>query len=276
MAEMFDYSMTYYAVQRGSDVCSDTILLSAEAIWHAYKDRYMHIFEVRVVCHSNIRYVYERFHHFGFYADNIESVRCLSLQEICDSHLVSRDIAAVLQMSHDTLTACNTVLRHKLHYLFAFVPDEFKTMEMCKRAVRSNSANVKYVPHIFITEELCAEIIGDPRGGHLKYVPQHMRSRQICEVAVRLRGSDLLHVPRSVLTADFLRATIEYSGENLCYVPDDLKTAELCYMAVQLNNNTIKYVPYRFQTAEMFDMIKQSCAADIKNIEPYTYCNVYE
>lgn len=257
----FDYSAVYYAVVRQQKILPDTIIIPAKYVNREYNDRYAHVAEVKIADQSPIHYK----QWYGFIADCIESSRFLTIQEICAKQLIELSKQKILCMSSNTADECAGILRHALHYLFPFVPDEFKTAEMCRRAVRTGS-NASYVPHDLMTEDLCNEIIGDPRGGCLVYVPRHMRSWRICMRAVQLRGSDLVHVPRHILTKDFCRAAIDLDAENLCYIPEDLKTEELCVVAVKLNSNAIKYVPHKFQTTELFDIVRQSYAAYIKDV----------
>ena len=70
-------------------------------------------------------------------------------------------------------------------------------------------------------------------GYYLAYVPENLRTPEICEIAVKKDGGDLKHVP------------------------EELKTQELCKIAVENNHGwALEYVPEEFQAelAEKYDI----------------------
>jgi hypothetical protein len=99
------------------------------------------------------------------------------------------------------------------------VPKEFRTPELCKRAVELNGTNIEYVPNKLITPELCKIAVADKARAAIKYVPDKFKTPELYKYAV------------------------EQSGFNLKYVPDELKTPELYKIAVENDKNAFKYVP---------------------------------
>ena len=64
-----------------------------------------------------------------------------------------------------------------------YVPDHFKTQEMCNKAVKHDSWMIKYVPDQFKTEEMCKELVTH-KAWMLDYVPDRLKTQEMCNKAV--------------------------------------------------------------------------------------------
>ena len=60
------------------------------------------------------------------------------------------------------------------------IPDYFKTQEMCDRAIDANPYYLKYVPDCFITQEMCVKAV-DANPYYIKYVPDCFITQEMIE-----------------------------------------------------------------------------------------------
>lgn len=68
-------------------------------------------------------------------------------------------------------------------------------------------------------------------GWALKYVPESLRSAEICRAAVDRNWQALQYVQPPLLTAELCRAAVAQDGQALKYVPPSLRSAEICRAA---------------------------------------------
>ena len=93
-----------------------------------------------------------------------------------------------------------------------YVPDYFRTKELCELAVKDWAYTLESVPEELRTKALCTIAITQYGCGQaLEFVPNHLKSQELCEVAV----------------------TNDFTGNALRYVPEDYKTFELCDTSVK-------------------------------------------
>ena len=73
-----------------------------------------------------------------------------------------------------------------------FVPDNFKTTDLCHRAVKQSGTAIEFVPKRLITYDLCKTAIYN--GASLKYIPEKYITKEFCLVAIEKK-----HLKKSVL-----------------------------------------------------------------------------
>jgi hypothetical protein len=95
-------------------------------------------------------------------------------------------------------------------------------------------------------------------GWHLYFVPEDLRTPELCKIAVEKNGRALESVPEDLKTPELCRIAVEKSEEALEYVPEALKTPELCKIAMEQDGRTLKYVPKVLKTPEL-------CIIAVKN-----------
>src|SRR5206468_2452135 len=69
-------------------------------------------------------------------------------------------------------------------------------------------------------------------GWVLEYVPDELKTNELCLAAVSNNGCALEYVPDELKTNELCLAAVSRNGWVLEYVPDELKTNELCLAAV--------------------------------------------
>ena len=89
------------------------------------------------------------------------------------------------------------------------------------------------------------------RNWTLQFVPEELRTKEMCFVAVEKDGMNLGDVPKELITPEICAIAVENDGQALAYVPDELRTKEICeialaqgYLADELLES---FVPEEFQ-----------------------------
>ena len=67
--------------------------------------------------------------------------------------------------------------------LFETLPEDRKTAEVCRFAIKKSAFNIEFVPEAMKTPELCLAAAGY-RGETLKFVPDRLKTPKMCRAAV--------------------------------------------------------------------------------------------
>ena len=120
-----------------------------------------------------------------------------------------------------------------------YVPDYFRTKELCEVAVKDWAYALESVPEKYKTEELCELAVNTYGCGQsLEFVPEDLRTKELCEMAV----------------------TNDFTGNALKYVPEEFRTFELCDVSVKNEDygclHSFESMPEEFQKelAEKYDV----------------------
>jgi hypothetical protein len=114
------------------------------------------------------------------------------------------------------------------------------------------------VHHSFENDEACAGWIKHGDGATLQRVPYHLRSRSICEAAVRRHGDDLRHAPAQLITAELCELAVKANPWSLRHVPSRLKSPALCKLAVDQDPNTIGEIPEELRTESLCQQVTKA------------------
>ena len=78
--------------------------------------------------------------------------------------------------------------------MLLFVPEHFKTTEMCNEIMRTMPEAFHRIPDRFKTQEMCKKAVKvDPSS--LQPVPDHLKTREMSDATVREGLSSLTYVP---------------------------------------------------------------------------------
>jgi len=144
-------------------------------------------------------------------------------------------------------------------WLLEFIPEEFRTKELCCDAIKDCGLMLRYVPVKFRTKELCIEAVAQA-GYSLGFVPEKFKTQKLCLHAVKRNGKALEFVPEKFKTKELCTEAVKREGDALEFVPEKFKTKELCTEAIKHIGYALKYVPKEFKTAEF-------CLAAVKKSE---------
>jgi Domain of unknown function (DUF4116) len=155
-----------------------------------------------------------------------------------------------------------------------FVPEDFRTPELCQIAIEQNGMALQYVPECKRTPELYRLAI-ERDGWALGFVPEDKKTLEICQIAVQHDGDALRYVPYDLIssradalqeeslfagkslgcennkTPELFRMAVEQNGGSLYYIPKDQRTPELCRLAVEKDGEALEYVPEQQRTPEL-------------------------
>lgn len=106
-----------------------------------------------------------------------------------------------------------------------YIPDNFKTPEMCLQAVKNYKSVLQYVPEELKTPELCMIAINEDSMS-LEYVPEKLKTPELCLHAVQKNGIALKYVPEELKTLELCMVAIKESSWCFGYIPEELKTPE--------------------------------------------------
>ena len=62
----------------------------------------------------------------------------------------------------------------------------------------------------------------------------------------------LEYVPNEMKTAEICNIAVEHNGYAIRFVPNEIKTEEICRTAVRDNSCALQYIPSEFKNIEMF------------------------
>jgi hypothetical protein len=84
-------------------------------------------------------------------------------------------------------------------------------------------------------------------GRALQYVPEELKTPELCKIAVSQDGWALFWVPKELRTPEMCKIAVGQNGKALPWVPQELITPELCKIAVGQNGKALEYVPPKLQ-----------------------------
>ena len=100
----------------------------------------------------------------------------------------------------------------------------------------------------------------EKNGFMLKYVPEELRTKELCEIAVAQEGYAIAFVPDEIITPEICELAVQDYNQALGWVPEELRTKELCEIALAqgyLADELLEaFVPEEFkeELAEKYDL----------------------
>ena len=131
--------------------------------------------------------------------------------------------------------------------LFETLPEDRKTAEVCRFAIKKSAFNIEFVPEAMKTPELCLVAAGH-RGETLKFVPDRLKTPKMCRAAVDSNSYALYYVPEGLKTPELCMAAVKRNGLVLEAVPGELRTPQICRAALKAVDSAdykiLPYIPY--------------------------------
>ena len=100
-----------------------------------------------------------------------------------------------------------------------YVPDQYKTQEMCNEAVHMKPYSLEFVPDHLKTQEMCNEAVRI-KPYTLKYISDPFKTQEMCIKAVEIGQWALEHVPMNLITQKMCDAAVSKDPYSLQYVSD--------------------------------------------------------
>ena len=133
---------------------------------------------------------------------------------------------------------------------------DYLTEDSWKQAVHYNGNYLEYVPNELKTYEMCLAAVAND-GAAYQFVPENQIDKKMYLTAITLPSAyrDEIHslrkVPLSVIDMEICEAAINVDGKNLAYVPSKYITEKMCHDAVKNNRHSLKYVPEEYLSEEL-------------------------
>jgi uncharacterized protein YbdZ (MbtH family) len=116
-----------------------------------------------------------------------------------------------------------------------------------------NKVSLEYIEqHWTILKPICLWL------NNLQYIPEALKTPEICELAVKNNGRALHYVPKDLITKELCEMAVNQEGCALQYVPKELKTDEICELAVKNNGYALRCIPKELKN-------NQICRIAVKN-----------
>jgi len=170
-----------------------------------------------------------------------------------------------------TRELCEVAIKNAWHGdVLKYIPDIFKTKELCNLAFERSPYSIEYIPEEYITERQCLQAI-KCSGYLLNDIPMKYRTKEICMIAMQSDSSpDFKDIPKEFLDKDIYLswlmnssfkidplkkipeqfydydiylAAVKADGRELKYVPKELISSEMCYEAIRKDSEAAKYIP---------------------------------
>ncbi len=115
------------------------------------------------------------------------------------------------------------------------------------------------------------------RNWTLQFVPEELRTKEMCLVAVEKDGMNLGDVPEELITPELCEIAVTQTGYALELVPEELRTIELCEVAVSNSGWALEFVPEEFKTLELCKYAIEDCLKWNDNLlRKYEFENLFE
>lgn len=152
------------------------------------------------------------------------------------------------EKSTKIMTMCFNEVKSKKDAL-RYIPDGFKTYDLCKCAVEYNGMSLEYVPQTYITYELCRIAVSSCYTA-LAFVPPKYMTEEMITGAFDNFISDEIGIYEYT----------DYKRQLLGYVPEQFRNEKLCLKAIIAQPSNVKYIPYECFTN---DIIKQALLSNV-------------
>ncbi len=125
-----------------------------------------------------------------------------------------------------------------------WIPDRFKTYEICKYAIEQDYVAIKFTPKTLldgiVTEQMCWEML-KLNVLNFELVPDQFKTSEMCEYALNSPWN-IVYVPNP--TKEQLFAAVENDGEGIGFCGLDAKhqSNELCVLAINKDPSNLRGV----------------------------------
>ena len=131
-----------------------------------------------------------------------------------------------------------------------FLPDHFKTQEMCIKALEVNPWLLKYVPDNLKTRETNEKAVNiEP--WLLAYVPNNLKTQEMCKKAVGEDTNMLKYIPDQYIIQEMCARDCPWP---IGHEPDHFKAQEMCTRVLEVCPWSLEYIPDWFVTQQQIKL----------------------
>jgi hypothetical protein len=224
-----------------------------------------------------------RYQYADFYI-NKEKYQTLQLQQ----SLLEFDGIKLCLIRVQTQELCDIAFNNN-KCCIEFMKTEFKTNQMCLRAVREDGFLLNFMEDLQ-SIEICLAAVTQS-GLAIQFVKTKFRTPQVCLLAAKQNFESLKfisdfqtieirdlywnnyssycikHINRELLTDEFCLKAIKLRAQNIRHIPIEKQTKEICEIAVRADQDCFPFINKKFQTIAL-------CVRSIQNINNYNFIKV--
>jgi hypothetical protein len=133
-----------------------------------------------------------------------------------------------------------------------YVPRELVDYELCLAAVRSNGFAIEHVPEKLLTPKLIDAALGQ-NASAIMDLPHELITPERARLVVAADGGNLRYVPESMRTEELCLLALEHDKDAfaLSYIPEERLTPEMCLRAVENDPMDLARIPERLRTVDV-------------------------
>lgn len=174
------------------------------------------------------------------------------------------------QKKERVMAVCMQEVR-KRYCALRYIPDEFKTYELCRCAVESQGLALEFVPICYVTEELC-NIAVNENSIALAFVPDEFKTRTMIHTAF-----DNYKDCRKKVKGSMTMVEVDVETHLLKYVPEKFLDKDVCLKALSKYSSNAQYIPRKnFDDEIIAAALKDSVSRKCIPKEYWTRANVVE
>ena len=135
-----------------------------------------------------------------------------------------------------------------------YVPDNLKTKKICNLAIMNSNLAIDSTPMELLTEEYLKELIIAKQKGFISCLPKSLKTQELYEFTFINKKCDYFHIPNEYKNTLFYKNIIYNFPLFLKDLSKELKTKELCELAFKQNHLALQYFPEEFITQELCEI----------------------
>lgn len=130
-------------------------------------------------------------------------------------------------------------------FALKYVPEKYRTEEICRSAMRHGAASgkvVEYIPKSLLTLEFIEDLIRVNTALFSSFPIENLRTETVIELAL-MHPWLLEEIPDSIKDEHFYEMMVKENGKYLRFVPSTLITKKMSEFAIKSQPLAIKYIP---------------------------------
>ncbi len=113
----------------------------------------------------------------------------------------------------------------QIYEAIEYLPEHLITEEIAQAAIEEGNIKIlNTLPHRFLNGEIVMSLINRNSENYryadfnLKNLPLELRSKEVCEFAIKKSDSNILHTPKEHISEDMLTAMVKSAAHNFKYL----------------------------------------------------------
>lgn len=141
---------------------------------------------------------------------------------------------------------------------FKYIPDKYKTKDLSLYAIDRDVSLIPYCFKEVLDEDFYKHIVKNSSFSNLSFIPENLRTYEVCLLCVKNKIDNLKIVPREFLTEEMCDLVFMDTATNVknwkdivSLVPEIFLNRERCLKIIKNNVNNISLIPLKMRTKEL-------------------------